>query len=53
MADALIATAVGLFTAIPALMAYNHFVYQLRNLGGQLDDLQVELLANVEERATV
>ncbi len=53
MADALVATAVGLFTAIPAVMAYNHFVYQIRNLGGQLDDLQIELLANVEERATV
>ena len=45
MADALIATAFGLFTAIPAVIAYNHFVYQIRNLGGQLDDLQVELLA--------
>ena len=49
IADALIATAVGLFTAIPALIAYNHFVYQIRNLGGQLDDLQTELLGSVEE----
>jgi biopolymer transport protein TolQ len=45
IADALIATAFGLFTAIPAVVAYNHFVYQIRNVGGQLDDLQTELLA--------
>jgi len=45
IADALIATAFGLFTAIPAVVAYNHFIYELRNVGGQLDDLQVEILA--------
>ena len=48
MADALIATAFGLLAAIPALIAYNHFVYEIRNLGGQLDDLQVEMLAIAE-----
>src|SRR5215472_4078005 len=48
IADALIATAFGLFTAIPAVVAYNSFVYQLRNVGGQLDELQVELLATAE-----
>jgi biopolymer transport protein TolQ len=53
IADALVATAFGLFVAIPAVIAYNHFVYQIRNLGGQLDDLQTELLATVEERTTV
>lgn len=51
IADALIATAFGLFAAIPAVIAYNHFVYQIRNLGGQLDDLQVEMLATAEERS--
>jgi biopolymer transport protein TolQ len=44
IADALVTTAFGLFTAIPAVIAYNHFVYQIRNLGGQLDDLQAEML---------
>jgi biopolymer transport protein TolQ len=48
IADALIATAFGLFAAIPAVIAYNAFVYQIRNLGGQLDDLQVEILATAE-----
>jgi len=48
IADALITTAFGLFTAIPAVIAYNHFLYQIRNLGGQLDDLQAEMLSIVE-----
>jgi biopolymer transport protein TolQ len=50
MAEALIATAVGLFAAIPALVAYNHFVAEIRSLGGQLDDLQAEFLALAERR---
>jgi biopolymer transport protein TolQ len=45
IADALVTTAFGLFTAIPAVIAYNHFVYQIRNVGGQMDELQVEMLA--------
>ena len=48
IADALIATAFGLFAAIPAVIAYNQFVYKIRNVGGELDDLQVEMLAMVE-----
>ena len=51
IADAMIATAFGLFAAIPALIAYNHFVYQIRNVGGQLDDLQMEMLATAERNA--
>jgi biopolymer transport protein TolQ len=45
IAEALIATAFGLFAAIPAVVFYNHFVAQIRRMGGQLDDLQAELLA--------
>jgi len=48
IADALVTTAFGLFTAIPAVIAYNHFVHQIRNVGGQLDDLQAEMLSIVE-----
>ena len=50
IADALIATAFGLFAAIPAVIAYNQFVYQIRNLAGQLDDLQNEILATAERQ---
>jgi biopolymer transport protein TolQ len=48
IADALLATAFGLFAAIPAVIAYNAFVYRLRNIGGQLDDLQSEMLGMAE-----
>lgn len=44
IADALITTALGLFTAIPAVIFYNQFVHQIRKVGGQLDDLQGEML---------
>jgi biopolymer transport protein TolQ len=44
IADALMATAFGLFAAIPAVIAYNAFVVHLRKIGGQLDDLQSEML---------
>ena len=49
IAEALLATAFGLFAAIPAVVAYNQFVYRLRNIGGQLDDLQVEMLNIAED----
>jgi biopolymer transport protein TolQ len=51
IADALIATAFGLFAAIPAVIAYNQFVYKIRNIGGQIDDLQAEMLAIAERDA--
>jgi biopolymer transport protein TolQ len=51
IAEALVATAFGLFAAIPAVIAYNHFIYRLRNVAAQLDELQVELLASAERTA--
>jgi biopolymer transport protein TolQ len=48
IADALIATAFGLLAAIPAVVAYNFFVNNIRNIGGQLDELQADLLAIAE-----
>jgi biopolymer transport protein TolQ len=48
IAEALITTALGLFAAIPALVGYNHLVYKIRNVGGEMDDLQVEMLAIAE-----
>ena len=51
IANALVSTAFGLLAAIPAVIAYNHFVHQIRNVGGELDDLQVELLATAERNA--
>jgi biopolymer transport protein TolQ len=48
IAEALIATAFGLFAAIPAVIFYNQFVNKIRNIASQLDDLQAEMLAIAE-----
>ena len=49
ISEALINTAAGLFAAIPALMAYNHFVSRLRAARGEMEDFTLEFL-NLTER---
>ncbi len=49
IAHALIATAVGLAAAIPAVMAYNYFVSRLRVIGGELDNFAADFL-NIVKR---
>ena len=49
IAEALIATAVGLAAAIPALIAYNHFVQQIKVLAVEMDNFCQEFL-NIAER---
>lgn len=49
ISEALINTAAGLFAAIPALLAYNHFVQQLRQAKGEMEDFTLEFL-NLTER---
>jgi biopolymer transport protein TolQ len=49
IAEALIATAVGLAAAIPALMAYNYFVQQIKFLAVEMDNFSHEFL-NIAER---
>jgi biopolymer transport protein TolQ len=41
IAEALIATAAGLFAAIPAVIAYNYFLHQLKELGSAMDDFSL------------
>jgi biopolymer transport protein TolQ len=48
IADALIATAVGLFAAIPAAVAYNHFGHVLKEMGDRMDDFTLEFLNLIE-----
>ncbi len=48
IADALIATAVGLFAAIPAAMAFNHFGHILKEMGDRMDDFTLEFLNLIE-----
>jgi len=49
IAEALITTAAGLFTAIPAVIAYNHFVHSIKNQAAQMDTFTNEFLAAVEK----
>lgn len=49
IAEALINTAAGLFAAIPALLAYNHFVQKMRQARGEMEDFTLEFL-NLTER---
>src|SRR6185436_14211066 len=50
ISDALLATAVGLFAAIPAAMAYNHFGHMLKEIGARMEDFSIEFL-NMTERS--
>jgi biopolymer transport protein TolQ len=49
IAEALIATAVGLSAAIPAVMAYNYFSRQIRVLAADMENFVAEFL-NIAER---
>jgi len=44
IAEALLATAVGLFTAIPATMFYNRFARELGKITGMLDNVTADLI---------
>jgi biopolymer transport protein TolQ len=48
IADALIATAFGLFAAIPAVIAYNYFISRIKNVAAEMDDFSSEFLNLVE-----
>jgi biopolymer transport protein TolQ len=52
ISEALITTAAGLFTAIPAYIAYNQFTYSMREFGARMDDFSLELLNTMERGAT-
>jgi biopolymer transport protein TolQ len=49
IADALIATAAGLFAAIPAVYFYNDLTYQVKGFAAAMDDFSMEFL-NIAER---
>lgn len=50
IAQALYATAIGLFAAIPAAVAYNAFGSRIRDIGTRMDDFALEFL-NMAERS--
>ena len=49
ISEALIATAAGLFAAIPAVIFYNHFVHRVKDFSATMDDFSMEFL-NIAER---
>jgi biopolymer transport protein TolQ len=49
IAEALIATAAGLFAAIPAVYFYNHFANRVKLFAAEMDDFSLEFL-NIAER---
>ncbi len=49
IAEALVATAAGLFAAIPALYFYNHLTQKVKELASVMDDFSLEFL-NIAER---
>ena len=47
IAEALVATAIGLLAAIPAVMAYNYFVNQVRRTVADMEDFGADYLNNL------
>ena len=48
IAEALIATAAGLFTAIPAVIAYNYFIYRLKIKATEMDNFSLDMLSLID-----
>jgi biopolymer transport protein TolQ len=48
IAEALITTAAGLFAAIPAVIAYNHYLSSIRALAARMDGFAAEFIAKIE-----
>jgi biopolymer transport protein TolQ len=48
ISEALITTAAGLFAAIPALIAYNHFLHGIRSVATRMSDFASEFVAKIE-----
>lgn len=53
IAEALIATAMGLFAAIPAVIAYNRFTYRVEKVDNQYLNFMDELMAILQRQGSV
>lgn len=53
ISEALVATALGLFTAIPAVIAYNRYSMRANNLLDRYDLFQDELVSLIEQQTSV
>lgn len=52
ISEALVATAVGLAAAIPAVVAYNHYLNRIRRLEGELENFAAELALLFDSRVS-
>jgi len=50
IAEALITTAAGLFTAIPAVVGYNHFLSRIKQTATRMDNFAMEFAAEIEKQ---
>ena len=48
IAEALVATALGLFAAIPAVIAYNHYLHRIKEIITEMEDFSIEFLSITE-----
>jgi biopolymer transport protein TolQ len=53
VAEALITTVAGLSVAIPAVIAYNHFVSKLNLVGGELEGFSSEFIGTLAREGRV
>ncbi len=50
IAESLVTTAAGLFTAIPAVIAYNHYLHDIKDMGARMDNFTMEVAAYIEKQ---
>ena len=53
VSEALVATAAGLFAAIPAVMAYNYFLSRIRKMSFRVEAFTIEFLNTVNESEVI
>lgn len=51
IAEALVATAAGIAAAVPAVLAYNHFLNNVKNLAAEMDSFSLQLLNFIDREA--
>ncbi len=49
IAEALVTTAAGLLAAVPAVIAYNHFLHRIKDYAAQMDTFATEFVALLEK----
>lgn len=52
ISEALFATAIGLFAAVPAVIFFNHFLARIKHIASLLDDFSTELVNLIERNFT-